>query len=116
MQGCPESGTLVHELLHCSKNDGVGYKLLSCLQHYIPGLHAEAALRLEHGNVKEDMSLPLTLLTAIILSTIWKEREAGTPIRSYKVRAEMEQYINLLRTSRLSNAKAVLEDMLHLMF
>ena len=116
MQGCPESGTLVHELLHCSKNDGVGYKLLSCLQHYIPGLQAEAALRLEHGDIEVELSLPLTLVTAIILSTIWKEREVGTPIRSYKVRAEMEQYITLLRTSRINKAIATLKDMLHLMF
>jgi hypothetical protein len=55
-------------------------------------------------------------LTAIILSTIWKERESKTPIRSYKIRAELEQYITLLRTSRLANTVAILNDMLHLMF
>ena len=116
MQGCTQAGTLAHELLICSKNDGVGHKLLHCLQQYVPGLHAEAALRLEHGQVEEDTSLPLTLLSAIILSTIWKERESKTPIRSYKIRAELEQYITLLRTSRLANTVAILNDMLHLMF
>ena len=116
MQGCTQAGTLAHELLICSKNDGVGHKLLHCLQQYVPGLHAEAALRLEHGQVEEDTSLPLTLLFAIILSTIWKERESKTPIRSYKIRAELEQYITLLRTSRHANIVAILNYMLHLMF
>ena len=70
MNGCDETGTQLHELLFCSKNDGVGQKLLSCLQEYVPGLHAEAALRLERGSADEDKSLPITLLTAIILSTV----------------------------------------------
>ena len=80
MQGCTEIGSLEHELLYCNKNDGIGYDLLSCLQHYKPGLQADAVLRLEHGSGGDDMSLPITPLTAIILSTIWKERESGTTI------------------------------------
>ena len=116
MQGCTQAGTLVHELLLCCKNDGVGHKLLHRLQQYVPGLQAEAALCLEHGQAGEDTSLPLTLLSAIILSSIWKERESKTPIRSYKIRADLEQYISLLRTSRLANTVTILNDMLHLMF
>ena len=116
MKGCTETGTLVLELLLCSKNNDVGHQLLHCLQQYVPGLHAEAALRIEHGRTEEDISLPLTLLSAIILSTVWKERESKTPIRPYKIQAELEQYITLLRTSRLGNAVVILNDMLHLMF
>ena len=116
MQGCIAVGTTQHELLHCSKNDSVGINLLSCLQEYVPGLQADAALRLEHGDLEDDMSLPLTLLTAIILNTVWKERQAGRPIRSYKVRAELEQSINLLRTTRFSKTTSTLSDMKQLMF
>ena len=116
MQGCLDVGSLDHELLHCNKNDGAGHKLLVCLQQYVPGIEAGAVLRLDHGAVGHEHSLPLTLLTAIVLSTVWKEREAGTPVRCYKVRAELEQYINLLRNSRLRNTAAVLDDMSQLMF
>ena len=116
MSGCNEDGTLAHELLLCDKNDGVGHKLLGYLQLHAPGLHADAALRLDHGDIENDKSLPLTLLTAIILSTVWKEREAGAAIKSYKVRAELEQSINLLRTTRLNNITNQLTDMMHLMF
>ena len=116
MQGCTEIGTLEHELLFCNKNDEVGTKLVHCLQQYIPSMQAEHVLRLVHGNVEEDMSLPITLLTAIVLSTLWKEREAGQPIRGYKIRAELEQSINLLRTTRYANTLAVLSEMSQMMF
>ena len=116
MQGCSDVGSVEHELLHCTKNDGVGLKLLACLQQYVPGLEAAAALRLDHGAVEEKLSLPLTLLTAIVLNTLWKEREAGTVVKSYKVRAELEQYINLLRTSRLNNTVTLLDEMSQTMF
>ena len=116
MQGCLDVGSLDHELLHCGKNDGVGSKLLSCVKKYVPGIEAEGVLRLEHGAAGDELSLPLTLLTAIVLSTVWKEREAGASVRCYKVRAELEQSINLLRNSRLANTVALLNEMSQHMF
>ena len=116
IQGCIEIGTLEHELMFCDKNDEVGTKLVHCLQQYIPSMQADHVLRLVHGKVEEDLSLPITLLTAIILSTLWKEREAGQPIRGYKIRAELEQSINLLRTTRYTNTLAVLSEMSQMMF
>lgn len=116
MQGCTDVGTLDHELLYCRKNDGVGLKLLECLQQYNPGLQADGVLRLDHGHVDDDKSLPTTLLTGTILSILWKERQAGQSIRAYKVRAELEQSINLLRTTRFTQTAAVLRDMSQIMF
>ena len=55
-------------------NDDVGVKLLHCLQVYVPGLNAEAVLRLDHEAVDDELSLPL--LTAIVLNSVWKERES----------------------------------------
>ena len=115
MPNCQEEGSLRHELIYCAMNDNVGVKLLQCLQLYVPGLNAEAALRLDHGAVDDELSLPLTLLTAIVLNSVWKERESGG-VQSYKVRADLEQYINLLRTSRLINTGTLLEEMMMHMF
>ena len=109
-------GTLERELLTCTKNDGIGQKLLECLQHYVPGLQAGEALRLEHGDPGPDVSLPLTLITAIILQSLWKEREAKTAVRSYRVRADLEQSINLLRTTRHSDTADKLKIMVNLLF
>ena len=116
MQGCTDVGTLHHELLYCRKNDEVGLKLLECVQQYNPGLQADGVLRLEHGHVDDDLSLPTTLLIGTILSILWKERQAAQTIRAYKVRAELEQSINLLRTTRFKQTTAVLRDMSRFMF
>ena len=116
MKGCAEDGSLKHELLLCNKNDSVGLNLLNCLQNYVPGLQADAALRLEHGNIEDETSLSMTLLTAITLQAVWKERETGVAVRAYKVRAELEQYINLLRTTRHVNTTTILDSMINLMF
>ena len=51
MTGCSEEGTLLHELINCSSNDEEGHNLVLCLQHHVPGLEADAALRLELGNI-----------------------------------------------------------------
>ena len=116
MQGCTEVGTLEHELITCSKNDGVGQQLLHVLQQFIPGIEADAVLRLEHGDISQETSLPLTLVTAIILQAVWKERESKTQVRGYRIRAELEQYINLLRTTRHTETTNMLTRMINLLF
>ena len=89
MQDCNEDGTLQHELLYCIKNNGVGHRLVACLQHYLPALQPDDVLRLDQGDTDGELPLPLALLTAITLSHIWKARESGTAVRGYKVRAEL---------------------------
>ena len=116
MPNCTEDGTLLHELITCDSNDEVGDKLVRCLQHHVPGLEAEAVLRLEHGDISQETSLLVKLLTATTLNHIWKEKESGNRIRGYKVRAELEQSINLLRTSRLNSAATILVEMTSFMF
>ena len=86
------------------------------LQQFVPGLQPDAALRLEHGDIGPDTSLPVTLITAIILQSVWKEREAKTSVRPHSVRADLEQYINLLRKTRHTTTTAMLETMLDLLF
>ena len=103
-------------MIYCSKNGGVGTRLVSCLQLHVPGLQPEDVLRLDHGDTTEDLSLSMTLLTATTLNHIWREREAGTNVKDYKVRAELEQYITLLRTTRLVTSKNRLHAMMSLMF
>ena len=114
-QDCTVDGTLQHELLYCSKNDGVGHKLVACLKHYLPALQPDDVLRLDHGDTEDELPLPLALLTAIKLSHIWKARESGKAVQGYKVRAELEQYITLLRTSRLASSMDKLFNMVSLM-
>ena len=80
--------------------------------------HLGDILHRDHGDgdADDELPLPLTLLSAITLSYIWKARDKGTTIRSYKVRAELEQYIALLRTTRFAIAIDKLTNMVSIMF
>jgi hypothetical protein len=62
------------------------------------------------------MHLPATLLTAVTLSCIWKERTTSSKVRAYQVRSELEQTINLLRTTRFASAAADLQILIDQMF
>ena len=90
--------------------------MLSCLQTYMPNLTPSSLLRLEFPNMNENMQLSSTIITAVTLSVIWKERQANSKVRTYQVRSEIEQTINLLRTTRLSNISVALETQYNQMF
>ena len=110
------TGSLKHELLECSYNNQIGDLLLSCLQSYQPDMSAASLLRLEFSSMESDMQLPATIITAITLGYIWKERLTSSRIRAYQVRSEIEQSINLLRTTRFGNAAISLETLARQMF
>ena len=66
-------GNLQHTFFQCQFNDGAGQLLINCLQNHIPGITAEAILHLDFPNLDDDMSLPVTLITAITLNYIWNQ-------------------------------------------
>ena len=80
---------------------GVGHLLLTCLQEHLSPCTAAKLLRLELGNLSEDKKLPFIILIATTLRHLWLQRTSLSRVRTYQVRAEIEQTINLLRTSRL---------------
>ena len=109
-------GTIEHSLIHCSFNDGVGMQLVNCVKTYLPGISNSEILRLELTNLDEEKQFPVILLLATTLNFIWTQRMSGSKFRTYQVRSEIEQTINLLRTTRLSNESAKLEDLLNDMY
>ena len=111
-----ETGTLQHELLECSFNENIGQLLVHSIQSQLPSLTPEALLHLGLSDLEADMELPTTLLAAVTLSCIWRERNTSSRVRAYQVRSELEQTINLLRTTRLADAANKLCTMLYMMF
>ena len=111
-----ENGSLAHELITCSYNCSIGIKLLSTLQTYSPSLTTDSLLHLDLADISTDQQLPVTLLVASTLSSIWKERTTHSRVCRYKVRSELEQTINLLRTTRLATVAVSLNSMLEQMF
>ena len=111
-----ETGTLTHELLECSHNANIGQELLTSLQHHIPSLSADSLLHLGFPNLEAEMQFPITILVAVTLQVIWKERSTSSRVRAYQVRSELEQTIAMLRTTRLANAAGTLSNLLEPMF
>ena len=98
---CPIPGTLQHELIDCDFNAGVGQSLLTSIQVDTP---ASQLLRLELRDISEDKKLPTIILVATTLRHQWLKRASPSRVQAYQVRAELEQTINMLRTSRLCTA------------
>ena len=111
-----DRGTLEHELISCSYNANTGYQLVTCLQNYIPTLTAKSLLHLELANLDDSMQLPLTILAAVTLGSIWKQRTTNSRVCAYQVRSQLEQAVNLLRTTRLSDAAETLKSLQDQMF
>ena len=113
---CPVPGTLQHELIDCDYNAGVGHALMTSIQIDSPGCTASQLLRLDFGNISEDKKLPTIILVATTLRHLWLKRASPSRVQAYQVRAELEQTINLLRTSRLSTVSDTLSTLKDQMF
>ena len=107
-----EIGTLKHELIECPENENSGIDLLQVLRLHAPGLTADQILRLEFGNLDENLELPLTFFTASTLLEIWTLRSKCAKARRHLVRAKLEARIALLRTTRHSTTATILEDIM----
>ena len=113
---CPAPGTLQHELIDCDFNVGVGHKLLSSVQVDSPNCTASQLIRLEIGDIPDDKKLPTIILIATTLRHLWLKRTSSSRVQAYQVRAELEQTINMLRTSRLSTVADPLNTIKDQMF
>ena len=75
-----------------------------------------SVVRLEFSKLDKEMHLPLPLLVATTLNYTWSQRMSSSKFRTYQVRSEIEQTINLFRTSRLDDVSARLQNLAELMF
>ena len=111
-----DPGTTEHELISCSYNSNCGNLLVNCLQAYLPNLSPHKLLHLELHGLDPATELPATILVAVTLSSIWKQRSSNTRVCIYTVRSELELAVSLLRTTRLVNAAETLDTLQQLMF
>ena len=111
-----DPGTLSHELLLCPLNNNIGLKLISIIQTILPNITPESLLRLELYDLEDHLHLPVCLLISVTLSYTWKERGSNTRVQPYSIRSQLEQTINLLRTTRLAAVSEELEALYNQMF
>ena len=86
-------------------------KLLASVQVDIPDSTSSHLLRLELVDIQEDTKLPTIILIATTLKHLWLKRASPSRVQAYQVRAELEQTINMLRTSTLSTVENSLNTM-----
>ena len=105
-----EVETCSHALFQCLWNDGIGERVLACIGDYVPDLLPEQALRLDF-RVTEEQELAIVWIMASALLILWKLRNSKSRVQLYKVRAQMEANINLLRETRHSNTAIILDQL-----
>ena len=90
-----------------------GLTLLGWVQYLLPNLSPETALQLDFRQELseiEELAVICTLATG--LKYIWEARTSKKVVETYKMRAEIEAKISILRRSRYSEAGGIIETML----
>ena len=92
---------LLHAFFLCNKSMVAGHALFGYALRCIPDLTPEAALRLELGLDLDDVDkLAVVSVLATGLMYIWKTRVEKKVIHLYKMNAELEARISILRKTR----------------
>ena len=106
----------LHAFFSCLKSLVPGLALLRHMQHAIPNLNPEDALRLELGHDLSDVDqLAAVCLLSTGLKYIWEARAEKKPIILYKMRAEIEAKISILRRTRHENSAIKMLEMINVM-
>ena len=87
---------LLHALVRCPGNQGIGHAVLHCLPLQ-DGLQDQHVLKLQ---LDLDDPLPVVWFLAVAWISIWDSRVLGRKPELYKVRADLEARVSLLRETR----------------
>ena len=111
-----ESEDLVHSFFDCSKNMLVGLALLGCVQQILPDLSPQAAVLLDFGcilPVEENLALQCILATG--MKYIWEARLAKKVVYKFKMRAEIEARISILRKTRYQSSASLMAELIRML-
>ena len=99
---CVENAQELHALIRCPANQGIGEAVLLCLpiQNDVQDQHV-LQLQLD---LDSPLELPAVWFLAAAWSSLWESRKIGRRPELYKVRADLEAKVSLLRRTRHSEA------------
>ena len=103
----PVVETLCHSMFECPDNQGAGEVLLQGLRRFIPDLSPLDILQLNF-DLDEELNFPIVWCTATFLSSLWLLRSDKKKVELFKIRADMESKVRLLRESRLLKTSEIL--------
>ena len=108
-----EVETPAHAFFYCSQIRTTGLALLGYAQRVVPALSPESALRFELGkDLSEIEELATTCLLASGLKYIWEARAEKKQVVLFKMRAEVEAKIDILRRTRHKDAGELLFEII----
>ena len=108
-----ETEDLVHSFFDCTKNMQVGLALLGCVQQILPDLSAEAAVLLDLGCVlPEEENLAALYILTTGLKYIWEARVARKLVTRFRMRAEIEARVSILRKTRFQNSAQLVTELI----
>ena len=93
---------LLHALIRCPANHGIGEAVLLCLPIQ-NGVQDEHVIQLQH-DLDSPLQLPVVWFLAVAWSSLWESRKIGRRPELYKIRADLEAKVSLLRKTRHSEA------------
>ena len=108
-----EAEGLVHAFFDCTKNMQVGLALLGCVQQLVPDLSTEAVILVDFGCVlpeEENLAIQCILITG--LRYIWETRLAKKVVTSFRMRAEIEAKVYILRKTRYQASAMIMAELL----
>ena len=101
---------LLHCFFECQHNVVVGHGLLGYVQHVVPNLSPESALILDFdANLPDEESLAACVMIATGLHYIWESRVSKKVVTLFKMRAEIEARVSVLRRSRHNQSGLLIE-------
>ena len=101
---------LVHALVRCPGNQGVGQAVMHCIPQQA-GHQDQYFVKLQL-DLEDHLELPVVWFLAAAWSLIWERRKQGKRPELYKVRAELEAKVSLLRETRHQPAAEIISSMI----
>ena len=103
-----------HCLFDCTKNIGVGLALLGCVQQLLPDLSVESAVLLDFQcSLPDDENVAVQTILITGLKYIWEARLAKKVVTKYRMRAEIEARVSILRRTRFSNSANIVDELIN---
>ena len=111
-----ESENLVHSFFDCTKNIQVGLALLGCVQQVLPDLSTEAAVLMDFGCIlPEEENLAVQCILTTGLKYIWEARLAKKVVTMFRMRAEIEARVSILRKTRFNSSAQLVAELINIL-
>ena len=102
---------LIHALIDCDFNDGIGELVLRTVRRFNPHLIKEALIRLDFGDTTDDQELPLVTYISTVLQYLWEKRYKIMKPNIYDIRCSLEAKCRLLRECSYLNEAVILSEL-----